>query len=84
MKTLLGLAVNDGTFAEVKRLMGIPEWETLRSLLNDRRTGLRTRLEGNVGWDETNFLRGQCSELRELLQNIPAEIKRQGESAARD
>jgi hypothetical protein len=45
-----------------------PTWLVIEAHLNQRVTDLRTRLEGNLGWDETQKIRASLQECKSLLE----------------
>jgi hypothetical protein len=49
-----------------------PEWAAFAERLNGKIETRRRELEAQIGPDATNFIRGQISQLRELLEDAEA------------
>lgn len=45
-----------------------PTWLVIEAHLKQRMTDLRVRLEGNVGWDDTQKIRAGLQECKNLLE----------------
>lgn len=51
-----------------------PTWRNLRAYIEERRAGLRDKLETKIDWDETCRVRAQLEELSRLLSVTEVDV----------